>query len=133
MTRMTAAGAAALLLGLFLVAAAASPAGAGSPAYDQCIKQADGNDPAMTDCTDVEFKRQDRELNIVYKRVMSRLGEPARLKLRDEQRAWLKHLNKACDPDAQEGAGGTAGPLAAAGCALDATEKRLAQLRRLDK
>ena len=111
----------------------ASAAGATSRAFEQCMDKAGGVTSAMRDCSHDEGLRQDREMNALYRRAMRRLDAAGRLKLKTEQRAYQRHVDKVCDIEVQPDAQGTAGLLEADGCALTAEDKRIKQLRRLAK
>ena len=110
---------------------AAGPAAAASTAYDQCLDKSGGVTSSMRDCSEAEGKRQNRELNAVYKRVMSRLDPAARLKLRNEERAWLKRMHNQCAALAR--GEGTSALLAADDCWISSNDKRIKALKRMEK
>ena len=130
MTRIRMACAAVTVL---LVASAAGAADATSRAFGRCIDKSGGVTSSMRACSHDEGLRQDREMNALYRRVMRRLDAAGRLKLKAEQRAYQRHVDKVCDVEVQPDAEGTAGLLEADGCATTAEDKRIKQLRRLAK
>ena len=48
------------------------------------------------------FEAWDKELNKIYKLIMSELPESQKIKLRNEERAWLKRKDKEMDKAAEE-------------------------------
>ena len=48
------------------------------------------------------FEAWDKELNKIYKLIMSKLPESQKIKLRNEERAWLKRKDKEMDKAAEE-------------------------------
>jgi uncharacterized protein len=50
-----------------------------------------------TICTDQKLAGLDVELNSIYKKLFSSLPEPEKVKLKNEQLAWLKNRDKSCD------------------------------------
>ena len=55
----------------------------------------------MTNAGEV-FEAWDKELNKIYKLIMSELPESQKIKLRNEERAWLKRKDKEMDKAAEE-------------------------------
>ena len=51
---------------------------------------------AVARCLGNELRQSDVKINDIYKRLMGRLDETERAKLRDEQRAWLKERDEVC-------------------------------------
>ena len=47
----------------------------------------------MNDCADLEYKEADKELNDVYKQLMSKLDTTEKDKLKTEQRKWIVFRN----------------------------------------
>jgi uncharacterized protein YecT (DUF1311 family) len=95
-----------------------------SETYNRCMGAAGGSDPGMTDCTDAELARQDARLNRTYKVVMTELSPDRQMKLRLEERAWLKATKSRCEHAGDENEGGTAQPLQILDCYLSETIKR---------
>jgi uncharacterized protein YecT (DUF1311 family) len=95
--------------------------------YSRCIDKAGGVDPAMLDCIDAETRRQDKRLNDVYKKLMSKLNPERKKQLLEAQRLWLKFTEANCsfylDPD-----GGTAARLSASECPMVARARRATEL-----
>ena len=55
----------------------------------------------MTNAGEV-FEAWDKELNKIYKLIISELPESQKIKLRNEERAWLKRKDKEMDKAAEE-------------------------------
>jgi uncharacterized protein YecT (DUF1311 family) len=103
-----------------------------SHTYHKCMAAGDariGVTVAMLDCLGAEHDIQDARLNQTYKRLMARLDQEARDKLRQEQRAWLKRRDSKCASNAN---GGTAETLSASGCFLSETAQQAAVLETLE-
>lgn len=56
----------------------------------------DGSDEAVKACLAQDLRDSDRRINAVYKSLQESSDEAGKLALRDEQRAWLKSRDKAC-------------------------------------
>jgi uncharacterized protein YecT (DUF1311 family) len=53
-------------------------------------------------CLGTELRESDNQINDVYKMLMGKLNTPAKTKLRNEQRDWLKARDVICDLDSKE-------------------------------
>ena len=62
----------------------------------------DGSDSQMYYQAEAAYQAWDKELNKVYKLLMSELPESQKTKLRNEERAWLKRKDKEMDRAAKE-------------------------------
>jgi uncharacterized protein YecT (DUF1311 family) len=82
--------------------------------------------------SDVQCRRisvgADRSLNEAYARLMAALPEEGRLRLRDDQRAWLKKRDPQCK-DALASKGAAPEPLDFLECVVSVTERRADELR----
>ena len=58
--------------------------------FNKCMDESEGITSNMLDCIGIETQYQDDRLNQVYKKLQQRLSQGEKLKLRDEQRAWIK-------------------------------------------
>lgn len=98
--------------------------------YAKCMKAAKSVDPAMRDCVSDEFVRQDKILNVTYRRLLDSLDPPRRSQLVDTQRLWLKYTEANCafydDPE-----GGTNAKLEAMECTVTARILRTNELAEL--
>lgn len=65
------------------------------------------------------FEAWDKELNKIYKLIMSKLPESQKIKLRNEERAWLKRKDKEMDKAAEEMAMGRDENGELVGCGTD--------------
>lgn len=95
------------------------------PSYQTCVEASQGVTLALNDCIGVEHAFQDKRLNAAYQQLRKSLPKSERLRLRDEERAWIAKRDKTCAPEAD---GGTASLLDANQCQLDETAARAAVL-----
>lgn len=95
------------------------------PSYQNCVEASQGVTLALNDCIGVEHAFQDTRLNAAYQQLRKSLPKAERLRLRDEERAWIAKRDKTCAPEAD---GGTASHLDANQCQLDETAARAAAL-----
>ncbi len=95
------------------------------PSYYACVKTSSGVTLALNDCIGTEHAFQDKRLNAAYQQLRKSLPRAERVGLRDEERAWIIHRDKACEPEPNEG---TASLLDANQCQLDETAARAAAL-----
>jgi uncharacterized protein YecT (DUF1311 family) len=98
-----------------------------TPEFDACIKKSRGVTSDLTDCVDVEKKRQDEKLNQSYQKLLTSLKPARRAQLVDAQQAWLKYRELNC-AFYDDGSGGTTAGLAANDCIMTMTAKRAAEL-----
>ena len=87
------AGAAALLV---LAGAALRQPARADPAYDRCIEQSDGSNPAWGACGGAWITREDARLNATWRRVYPMLEGDAAKALLQEQRAWIAYKDASC-------------------------------------
>lgn len=104
---------------------AASNASPLRPSFQTCVEASRGVTLALNNCIGVEHAFQDKRLNAAYQRLRRSLPTAERVKLRDEERAWIAQRDKDCSPEAD---GGTASLLDANQCQLDETAARAAAL-----
>lgn len=95
------------------------------PSYETCVQATHGVTLALNDCIGAEHAFQDKRLNAAYQQLRRSLSKSERVRLRDEERAWIAQRDKTCAPEAD---GGTASLLDANQCQLDETAARAAQL-----
>lgn len=93
------------------------------PSYAACVKASNGVTLALNDCIGVQHACQDKRLNAASQQLRKLLRKAERVRLRDEERAWIAHRDKVCTPEAD---GGTASLLDAKQCPLDETAARVA-------
>ncbi|RDV07385.1 DUF1311 domain-containing protein [Sphingorhabdus pulchriflava] len=115
-----------VLLSYETAVASASPPAAikYSRSYDACIAQAEGSDPAMSECLLDELDIQDAKLNQTYKLVMRRLTQPKKIELRNLQRAWIVKRDRQCERAAAPEQGGTLYLILYRSCLVDETLER---------
>lgn len=65
--------------------------------YHHCMDESDGVTSEMMDCIGIETSYQDDRLNTAYKKLQNKLTSNEKIKLRDEQRVWIKVRDKSVD------------------------------------
>lgn len=106
--------------------ASAAPAKADTrPSFGRCLDRSGGVTFEMLECGRIEHEYQDKRLNAAYKQAMAQRSKPERERLREKQRAWIKHRDSLCalDPD-----GGSAARIESASCNVEQTALRAAEL-----
>jgi uncharacterized protein YecT (DUF1311 family) len=83
---------------------------------------------AMRACENKRYQDADRQLNMVYTRLMATLDNNQKEKLRLAQRAWLQFRDANSDFQAAAAGGGTLSPLLKIAAMADMTEARLKEL-----
>lgn len=104
-----------------------------SPRYAACLQSGDaarGVTIAMAGCVNAEYGRQDARLNAAYATAMKTRSPRAREALRDQQRAWIRRRDAACE----EGlSGGTLDMVERPSCRMAMTATRAVELERMAK
>ncbi|MEE4209910.1 MAG: lysozyme inhibitor LprI family protein [Parvularcula sp.] len=88
-----------------------------------------GPNVAITNCFDQQYKRADAELNEIYRRIMTTLGDEDKESLRAAQRAWIVYRDKACAAEAAPYQGGSAMGTVRVACLEAATRERMKFLK----
>jgi len=83
---------------------------------------------AMRACENKRYQDADRQLNMVYTRLMATLDNNQKEKLRLAQRAWVQFRDANSDFQAAAASAGTLGPLLKIAAMADMTEARLKEL-----
>lgn len=85
----------------------------------------------MNMCAAAKFKAADAELNRVYNRLVSKLGEDStqRERLKAAETAWLKYRDDNCEYESSFYEGGSIRPLIHSSCLERMTKARTAELR----
>ncbi len=84
----------------------------------------------MRNCAGKEYKKADAELNSVYRRLMSKLGDEGhKAALRTAQQAWIKYRDANCEFEAYLNRGGTIYPVVYTSCLSAMTTARTKELR----
>lgn len=98
--------------------------------YDRCIEKAGAVDPLVLECISDEYSRQDKRLNVAYRKLMGSLKEARNKQLLETQRLWGKYTEANCafyyDPD-----GGTMARMLSAECDVTARIQRAIELETL--
>jgi uncharacterized protein YecT (DUF1311 family) len=89
-----------------------------SKTYTDCLDESGGVTVSMRECIGAEFQRIDKRLNASYKTTMQRLSNQSRMRLRSEERAWLKTRLDTCERDLADAEGGTLWLIEMDACAL---------------
>jgi uncharacterized protein YecT (DUF1311 family) len=119
--------AAALSLSPALVSIAAEPPNVDryySKTYSDCMVAAGGATYPTIDCIASEHDAWDKEMNQLYLALISVRSAPDRMRLRDEQRAWLRRETARCDHAGDDEAGGSLQRVEIDQCYLDETLRR---------
>ena len=103
---------------------------------DDCDRS-DESTIGMKMCASVDFTNADAQLNLEYKKIVSKLKQDASDEYNKEtlkrlvkaQKAWISFRDAECDLQATEMLGGTGEGLVALGCLRDLTEKRTSELK----
>ena len=82
----------------------------------------------MRACENKRYQEADRQLNVVYTRLIATLDNDQKQKLRLAQRAWLQFRDTNSDFLAAAASGGTLGPLLKITAMADMTEARVKEL-----
>src|SRR5579871_2103697 len=117
-----------------LLAMPASVAAAGvdsyySKTFNACMNDAGGSTMPMRDCLAAEHDAWDKSLNETYRGLIASRTGGDKLKLRDEERAWLKATAHKCDHAGDDEAGGSLQGVEVDQCYLDETIRRTVYLR----
>jgi len=102
-----------------------------SKAYNACMDVAGGSTMPMRDCIGAEYQAWDKQLNEAYQALMASRAAPDKVKLRDDERAWLKRTKHKCDHAGDDEEGGTLRGVEIDQCNLDETILRTVYLRGL--
>jgi uncharacterized protein YecT (DUF1311 family) len=76
-----------------------------------------------------EFKKADADLNKIYAKVMAKLDDEGKEKLKTAQRAWIAFRDAQAELDADVSRGGTMAPLLRSSSMTDSTQARIRQLQ----
>jgi uncharacterized protein YecT (DUF1311 family) len=105
-----------------------------TPTYKKCMNEANGITVEMHGCLAEELERQNKLLNDTYKAVMDTMVHDAqKIRLRHDEREWIKRTATKCDAAGQDSAGGTAEPLLIDDCYIQETETRTLYLRKIGR
>ncbi len=101
-------------------------------AYERCSSAARAEMPKIFDCQRAELDRVDNALNRTYQQLRRTLPPAQFRKLRIEERAWLKRLDKTCTKEAGgSDALGQDSQFFWLGCLIRETDTRLSELEAL--
>jgi uncharacterized protein YecT (DUF1311 family) len=78
-----------------------------------------------------DYKIADRNLNMVYKKIISLLNETEKKELILEQRNWIKYRDKHCDESSQDFKGGTMYTYTLNSCLIEITNNKVNELNNL--
>jgi uncharacterized protein YecT (DUF1311 family) len=102
-----------------------------SKTYNDCMDTAGGSTMPMKFCIGAEDDSWDKQLNVVYQALMAGRAGPDKIKLRDEERAWLARTARKCDHAGDDDAGGSLQTVDIDMCNLDEKILRTIYLRGL--
>jgi uncharacterized protein YecT (DUF1311 family) len=102
-----------------------------SKTYNDCMDTAGGSTMPMKYCIGAEDDAWDKQLNTVYQALMATRAGPDKIKLRDDERAWLARTARKCDHAGDDDAGGSLQTVDIDVCNLDQKILRTVYLRGL--
>ena len=76
-----------------------------------------------------DYQKSDKELNKVYKQLLSNLDETEKALLIKAQKDWIKFRDSHCEFEAQEYDGGSMQPMVHSICLKERTEERIEDLK----
>lgn len=83
----------------------------------------------MNECSSSDYNTLDKELNRVYKELMSKLSDTEKEELKKEQRKWIKYKNSEAAKDAAEFSGGSMASMMYSDSLTYSTKKRVEELK----
>ena len=93
-----------------------------------------GNQSQMNACAERDYAIADKELNQIYKQLMSALAEPKKIALQKQQRSWLKDRDPKCHKEADDEAeGGSMWPMVYQSCRAKSTQERVKVLKKWER
>lgn len=101
-----------------------------SKAYGDCLDKSDGITLRMRECNGEELRRQDGQLNSLYRELSAKSTPEARAALVRTQRAWIAFRDAECEYEGEQHSGGTLEAIVIGGCHVEMTAQRVMQLRR---
>lgn len=75
------------------------------------------------------YNKADKELNAVYKKLMSKLSDSEKSTVKTQQRNWIKIKESDCKKEADEYEGGSMAPMILYNCLEEKTIQRTKELR----
>jgi uncharacterized protein YecT (DUF1311 family) len=91
----------------------------------------EGKQSQLNACAEDDFNNADRELNRVYKELMSKITSQKQDTLRKEQRVWLNERDPNCRKEANaEAEGGSMWPMIFNSCRATVTKARIQALQK---
>ncbi len=87
----------------------------------------------MQECLDQQYQKWDAELNLVYKKIRSKLSVARKAKLKEAQLAWIVFRDKSAEFEASEDEGGSMYSLVYVSVMSSLTEQRVENLREILK
>lgn len=79
----------------------------------------------ILECLGAEYKKADNRLNAVYKSRMASLDDPGKVRLRNEERQWLKSRQAKCLAAGKEFEGGSQQRVEQNSCMVTTTKDRI--------
>jgi|HubBroStandDraft_1064217.scaffolds.fasta_scaffold371213_1 uncharacterized protein YecT (DUF1311 family) len=102
-----------------------------SKTYNDCMDAAAGSTMPTRDCIGAEYQAWDKQLNDTYQALIAGRAAPDKVKLRDDERAWLKDTKTRCDHAGDDERGGSLQGIEIDQCNLDQRILRTVYLRGL--
>jgi uncharacterized protein YecT (DUF1311 family) len=102
--------------------------GQGKPDTSAAEKVSPDSTLGMVMALDVKIKAADAKLNEAYQKVLGRLDETGKKKIKEAERAWIVFRDAQCEAEADEARGGTLAQILGQRCRLRMIEARTAEL-----
>ena len=100
--------------------------------FENCSDNSTGITSEILDCISSEIEYQDDKLNKKYKKLQEQLTSSEKIKLRDEQRKWIKFRDRKVD-EIYKTQGGSMANINGQSLYLELTMKQADKLERLIK
>lgn len=98
-------------------------------AKDECDHQESLSTAELSNCTGVELKAADSELNDIYGKLLKKLDPEGQDKLKASQRAWISFRDAYANFRADRMRGGNWQPIMGSMAVADLTRQRVMQLK----
>lgn len=97
-------------------------------AFSDCSEK-QGNTAELKQCWQEEYQKADKELNILYAQLMTKLDAEGKEKLKKAQRIWIQFRDADAEFSADRNRGGTFAGVAQIGTLGDLTRQRIKELK----
>jgi uncharacterized protein YecT (DUF1311 family) len=112
-----------LVATILIACAPVSPAAAQAADCQKASTQTD-----LTACAGARAQASDAALNVIFQKLLAKISEDGRTRLRNAERAWLAYRDKQCAFDTMASEGGSIHPMVEAECRRGLTQAQTAHL-----